>query len=101
MPAGVIRNSGQAILGELRAADADLANGMVNPTQLARPTAPDNGQLKRLGALVQTIAGELGLAPEILATRNDMTAMLRGSRDVRPLRGWRRAVVGESLLAAV
>jgi hypothetical protein len=51
--------------------------------------------------VVQKIAGELAIAPELLATRYEMTAMLRGARDLRPLRGWRRGVVGEALLAAL
>lgn len=101
MPAGAIRNSGEAILGEMRKAEADLASGALNLTQQARQSAPDNGHVKRLGAIVQRIAGELGIAPELLATRGDLTALLRGSREVRPLRGWRRAVVGEALLAAL
>jgi ribonuclease D len=98
---GLVRNSGEALLGELRQADADLAAGSLNLAQQARPAPTDNGQIKRLGAVVQKVAGELGVAPEILATRGDMAAMLRGARDVRPLRGWRRAVIGDALLAAL
>jgi ribonuclease D len=98
---GLLRNSGEALLAELRQADAALADGTLNLTQQARPAPTDNGQIKRLGAVAQKVAGELGVAPEILATRGDMAAMLRGGRDLRPLRGWRRAVVGEALLAAL
>jgi ribonuclease D len=98
---GVIRNSGAAILAELRQADADLAAGRLQITQQARPAPLDNGRVRRLGAVVQKAAGELGIAQEILATRADLAALLRGSRDVRPLRGWRRIVIGERLLAAL
>ena len=101
MAPGVLRNSGEAILTEMRQSDAELAAGAMNLTQRARPAPLDNGILKRLGAVVQKVAGELGIAPEILATRSDLGALLRGSRDVRPLRGWRRAVIGETLLAAL
>jgi ribonuclease D len=52
---------------------------------------------KRLGE----IATELGIQPEILATRRELAALARGERDVPALRGWRRAVVGEGLLAAL
>jgi ribonuclease D len=101
MPPGVVRNSGEAILAVLREADAGLAAGRAALTQLARPAPLDNGNLRRLAAVVQKAAAELGIAPEILATRSEMTALLRGSRDLRPLQGWRRAVIGEALLAAL
>ena len=57
--------------------------------------------LKRLQEALQAVARELGLSPEVLATRRDLTAMVRGARDVSPLAGWRRTVVGEALLAAL
>jgi ribonuclease D len=98
---GAIRNSGSAILAELRHADAELAAGQLQITQQARPASLDDGHVRRLGAVLQKAAGELGLAQEILATRADLAALLRGSRDVRPLRGWRRTVIGERLLAAL
>jgi ribonuclease D len=101
MPPGVIRNSGEALLAELRAADAALASGELRLTQQSRPTPVDNGRIKRLSAIVQKVAAGLGIAPEILATRSDMTALLRGELQLRPLRGWRRAVVGEALLQAL
>lgn len=101
LPPGAIRNSGEAVLAELRQADADVAAGTVSLEQLARPAAPDNAHLKRLAGVVQKKAGELGVAPELLATRSDLTALLRGSRDVRPLQGWRSAVIGAELLAAL
>lgn len=102
LPPGLVRKSGAAILAELDRADAELAAGLVPaPVQQARPAATENGQVKRLAAVVQKVAGELGLAPEILATRGDLAALLRGSRELRPLRGWRRAVIGDALLAAL
>lgn len=101
MPPAVVRNSGAAILAELHQAAADLADGSLTLTQQSRPGVPDTAHLKRLGAVVQEIATKLGVAPEILATRGDLTALLRGAREVRPLRGWRRAVVGEALLTAL
>ncbi len=52
---------------------------------------------KRLGE----IAAELVIQPEVLATRRELAALARGDRDVPALRGWRREVVGERLLAAM
>jgi ribonuclease D len=100
MPAGAIRNSGETILAEMRAADAALASGALTLTQRSRPSPVDNGNVKRLSAVVQKIASEVGIAPELLATRGELTALLRGERELRPLRGWRRAVIGEALLQA-
>lgn len=96
-----IRNSGQAILAELRRANAEVAAGTIALTRQPRPAPLDSGDVRRLAAVVKKLAGELGIAQEVLATRADLGALLRGSRDVRPLRGWRRTVVGEALLAAL
>jgi ribonuclease D len=52
---------------------------------------------KRLGE----IAAELAIQPEVLATRRELVALARGERDVPALRGWRREIVGERLLAAM
>ncbi len=58
-------------------------------------------QLKTLQQRLLTIAGELEIQPEVLATRRDLTALVRGERELPILSGWRRAVVGEPLLAAL
>ena len=50
---------------------------------------------------MQSVAADTGLTAEVLATRRDLTAMVRGARDVPPLAGWRREVIGERLLAAL
>jgi ribonuclease D len=52
---------------------------------------------KRLGE----VAAELAIQPEVLATRRELAALARGERDVPVMRGWRREVVGERLLAAM
>jgi ribonuclease D len=101
VPQGAIRNSGAAILAELRRADEDLAAGGYGLVRRSRPTAPDNGRLRQLIDVTQKAANALDVAPEILATRAEIGALMRGARDVRPLRGWRRAVIGEALLAAL
>ncbi len=102
LAAGLLRNSGATILAELEQADAGIADGTLPElVQRSRPAPTDNGEVKRLATKVQKVATELGVAPEILATRSDLTALLHGARDIRPLRGWRRAVIGEVLLAMV
>lgn len=101
LPAGMLRNSGAALLAEMRAAEKELAEGRIAPVQRPRPDATDNNHLKRLAGIVQQTAGALGIAAELLATRTELAALLRGSESLRPLLGWRRAVIGEALLGAL
>jgi ribonuclease D len=76
-------------------------------TQDARPPSsePDDAPLVALAeALVRARAREAGLAYELLAARADLQAIVAAGRnggeaDVRTLRGWRRELVGEELLA--
>ena len=50
-------------------------------------------------ATVAECAGELGISPELLAPRKELSAaILHGRRDSRVFRGWRRELVGERLL---
>lgn len=97
---GLVRRQGAAILAALAeaATDGELGSTLV---QEPRPELTDQTDLKRLGRAVEKIAGSLGIPGEVLATRRDLVGLLRGERNVRPLTGWRRAVVGESLLAAL
>ncbi len=72
------------------------------PPPVAARGRPDPSQaalLRKLSALNQSVATDLGLSPEILATRRDLEQLVEGSRDVAVLHGWRRGVVGERMLA--
>lgn len=97
---GVARRQAAALLGELDAADRDFEAG-TDIVQEAKPELVDPEQLKRLVRVVEDVAKSLAVAPEILATRKDLTAAIRGDHAIRPLSGWRRSVIGEPLLAAV
>ena len=101
LPPAVIRKSGDSLVNECRLANDDVAAGRVDFTQQSKPAPPDEQQLKQLAALVRTTAEALQLAPELLATRKELTGLLRGQRDVRPLSGWRADVIGRQLLAAL
>ncbi|MEY4762505.1 MAG: hypothetical protein RLZZ200_2361 [Pseudomonadota bacterium] len=98
LTAGFIENSGSEILGVIEAA------GM--PARLpplpgrTRPDPKLGEDVKRLGSIVREVANSLTLAPELLATRRDLEVIARGGLDALPLRGWRRSVVGDALLAA-
>lgn len=101
---GSLRRRGEEVLAAiergLERADEPLPAG----TRPALPQ-PDDAPLVALSeALVRTRAREAGLAYELLASRADLQAIVTGERigeqaDVRTLRGWRRELVGEELLA--
>ncbi len=55
--------------------------------------------LKRLGKRVKARAAELAMAPAVLASRRDLEALVDHAGASRVTQGWRRAVIGEALLA--
>src|SRR5688572_19223647 len=63
---------------------------------------PEQVRLQKvLQKRLMEVAAGLVIQPEVLATRRELAALARGERDVPALRGWRREVVGEKLLAAL
>lgn len=99
LPAGVVKHSGTELLACVAAA------GIPDPAPPApgRPQADPqrNALVRKLGAISQAVAAELNLVPEVLATRRDLEQLADGRRDGALLRGWRRSVLGERLLAAL
>ncbi len=100
LPAGLVRHRGAELLACVAAA------GVPDPPPPApgtctRPDPARNALVKKLGAINQTVAAELSLVPEVLATRRDLEQLAEGRRDGAVLRGWRRSVLGERLLAAL
>jgi len=98
VPAGTAARAGDELLAaiaEAAAVDAHMGNGLgrPGPEQLRRQKLLQ----KRLGE----IAAELGIQPEILATRRELAAIARDERDVPVLKGWRSEVAGERLLAVL
>jgi ribonuclease D len=71
------------------------------PSQRQRPDAELQSRVKRLGSAVQEQARGLALAPELLATRRDLERIARGTAVSEALPGWRGAVLGDALAAAV
>jgi ribonuclease D len=67
----------------------------------ARPDPARIQAVRKLAQLTQLTGRELGIAPEILATRREMERIVAGARDGSVLAGWRRAVIGERLLGAL
>ena len=99
IPPSLIKHCGDELLECVREAQVPDPAPPIEARQ--RPDPAKAALIRTLGTLNQSIAGELGLSPEVLATRRDMEQLADGRRDVAVLRGWRRAVVGERMLAAL
>jgi ribonuclease D len=89
-----------------RAGDALLAL-LREPVPAAPPLVVEerySGEQKRLAQLlverVRAIGAEQRISPTLIATRNDVEALVRDGAAARTnvLKGWRRAVAGEALL---
>jgi ribonuclease D len=101
---GNLRKRGEELLAVvqrgLNTAQEPLASG----PRPAQPRPEDAPLIALSEALVRARAREADLAYELLASRADLQAIVVGERaeqraDVRTLRGWRRELVGEELLA--
>jgi len=97
---GLIRKQGGNILRTVRQANDDLANEMTDLTQKPVPMPPDKKKIQKLSGIVRETAQELKIAPELLATRRDITGIVNGHEDSRVLKGWRKEVIGDRLLAS-
>ena len=98
LPAGTVRRVGDQLLAVLAdtAADAPLQG-----RSQRRPDERDRAKLAAAQESVASTAARLGITPEVLAPRKELTAIVTGARDTRALRGWRRALFGETLLEIV
>ena len=99
LPEGIRRNSGEQIIAIV--SELGLPARLPPLPGRQRPDPERQQQVRRLADLTQATATRLGLAPELLATRRDLERLVAGARSGGPLEGWRRGVVGETLLAAL
>ena len=99
MPPSLFKHCGHELLECVHAAQIPEPAPPIEARQ--RPDPAKTALVRTLATLNQSIASELGLSPEVLATRRDLEQLADGSRDVGVLRGWRRAVVGDRMLAAL
>ena len=94
----VLRKRGDELLAIVEAARGRTEESM--PDLFARRLEPDESALVgRLLDEVRAESGRLGISAELLATRRDIEALVRGQPDSGVLRGWRRGAIGERLLA--
>jgi ribonuclease D len=99
VPAGVVKHCGEDLLACVSA--AEIANPPPPLPARLRPDPLKTALVKKLATLNQAVAADLGLSPEILATRRDLEQLADGRQDVAVLKGWRRGVIGDRMLAAL
>ena len=99
LPGGAGSRLAEEILEVVTAARPDPDWAAAEAEERLTPEQMD--LLRRLQDIQQAAAKDLGVSPEVLSTRRDLTALVRGSRYAAPLSGWRRAAIGEALLAAL
>jgi ribonuclease D len=99
VPQGTSARAGDELLAAVAAPAEENAERAVDDT--GRPGPEQLRVQKALQARLAAIAAELGIQPEVLATRRELAALARGARELPVLTGWRKAVVGVQLLAAL
>jgi ribonuclease D len=99
VPPGTAARAADDILAAIR--DAPELGDAAGAGEGPRPGPEQLRQLRHLQQKLQAVAGELNIQPEVLATRRELAALVRGARELPVLSGWRREVIGEPLLAAL
>jgi ribonuclease D len=94
-----VKRRGEEILAALAAAGGADAPAVEPPR--ARLTPEQDGMVDLLAALTRKRAAEHGVAVANLATRKELERLVLGERELEVLAGWKRATVGEALLAAL
>ena len=99
MPGGLVKRRGAELLACVAA--AEIPDPPPPLPARPRPDVARAALVRKLGAISQAVAEELGLVPEVLATRRDLEQLAEGRRDGPLSRGWRLEVLGQRLLAAL
>jgi ribonuclease D len=98
LPPATLRKRGDELLSvvdQARARAADEADSAV----FIRPDSRQLGRVTQLMGVVRARGEELKISPELLATRRAVEQLVFSGRADSLLKGWRREVVGERLVA--
>jgi ribonuclease D len=102
---GAVERYGRGIVAAIREGLACPPERWPEAPRRVRHREPPPGLTALLRAAVQAVAEREDIAPEVIATARDIDAVATQAIDGRPLdaaavaRGWRRQLVGETLLA--
>ena len=99
MQESVVRKCGEELLALVQ--QCAIADPPPPLPRRERPDAAQVARVKRLAEISSDLAKSLDISAEVLATRRELEKLASGNRDVNLLRGWRAAVVGERLSAAL
>jgi ribonuclease D len=99
LPEGIRNNSGPELLATI--AELQLPAQLPPLPRRTRREPADNDLVRKLAQVTHQAGRELGIAPEILATRRELERLVSGARDGAPMSGWRQAVIGQRLLQAL
>ena len=98
MPEGVAARSGDELLALIEAARVpDPAPPL---PKRERPDPVLTARTKRLAEVAQSVAQELGIATEVLATRRVLEEIARGADAAATLGGWRAQLLADRLRTA-
>ena len=98
LPAGVVRKRGDELLA-LIARGREQASGEPAAMTSTRPDPQLVATVTQLMNFTRLQAEELKVSPELLATRRDVEQLVFARRTDRLMSGWRKAVIGEPLVA--
>ncbi len=93
---GFVERSGAMVLEQINALGLPTRLPALPPR--TRPSPEIQARIKRLSTAVQNKAQDLKMAAEILASRRDLEGLVAQPDASALLQGWRRAVIGETLL---
>jgi ribonuclease D len=99
MPPGLAKRRGAELLACVSAAEISDPAPALPPR--ARPDPAKTALVKQLSGIVQSVATDLNVVPELLATRRDLEQLADSPEPAIVLSGWRREVLGKRLLAAL
>jgi ribonuclease D len=92
---GLVRRSGGALIDAIAASGKDQDSYQPK----AIPGDAEKSILKRMQAMTTEFAADVGLAPETIAAKKDLSdVVMDGDGGSRVLSGWRRNAIGKDLL---
>jgi len=93
-----VRNNGEALLYRVRQGlEAPREQWPVEKSRPDKLSSDEEAALDILGGALRLIAEKADLSPQVIASRKDLAALLKGDEQARLLKGWRREVAGEPL----
>jgi ribonuclease D len=93
LPRRLAEQSGEELLAALAAADAPATQAAVARALANEP--PERARLRALQAATKSKAEALGIKPELLATKQELTELLTDRRPTRIFETWRAAELAE------